>query len=315
MLEPADGRTGGPSAAVGRRPRRAPQRRAVGGRSRRAGPVGHGRAARRRGRRPLRRRQDEVAEANRIVDDEVERYRVASRARDAAPMVSALRARVEEARRRRVRPAAGEAVRPVRRRVGTGRRGDPGHGGQAAPPADRGAQGRRRTPRGASGWSRRSEPCSTSSRWPGGACGDAGRTGPLRLATRGSPLALWQAHRVAALLEAHRRRRPRWWWWRRRATAARRPPRPARRPGRLRQGGPGGGGRGPSRRRGALGQGPARPPPSSPSPGLVLAAFPERADPRDVLVGGRLDALAGRIHWSPPVRPGAGPSWPTSVPT
>ena len=44
-------------------------------------------------------REGEVAEANRIVTDEVERYRVASRARDAAPMVSALRARVEEVRR------------------------------------------------------------------------------------------------------------------------------------------------------------------------------------------------------------------------
>ena len=44
-------------------------------------------------------RQDEVAAANAIVSDEVERYRAASRARDAAPMVSALRARVEEARR------------------------------------------------------------------------------------------------------------------------------------------------------------------------------------------------------------------------
>lgn len=44
-------------------------------------------------------RQEEVADADRIVTDEVERYRVASRARDAAPMVSSLRARVEEARR------------------------------------------------------------------------------------------------------------------------------------------------------------------------------------------------------------------------
>jgi glutamyl-tRNA reductase len=44
-------------------------------------------------------RQDEVAGASRIVTDEVERYRVASRARDAAPIVSALRAQVEEARR------------------------------------------------------------------------------------------------------------------------------------------------------------------------------------------------------------------------
>jgi len=43
-------------------------------------------------------RQDEVAAAAGIVTDEVERYRVASRARDAAPMVSALRARVEAAR-------------------------------------------------------------------------------------------------------------------------------------------------------------------------------------------------------------------------
>ncbi len=43
-------------------------------------------------------RQDEVVGANRIVTDEVERYRVASRARDAAPIVSALRSRVEEAR-------------------------------------------------------------------------------------------------------------------------------------------------------------------------------------------------------------------------
>ena len=44
-------------------------------------------------------RQDEVAAATRIVTDEVERYRTASRARDAAPMVSALRSRVEAARR------------------------------------------------------------------------------------------------------------------------------------------------------------------------------------------------------------------------
>ncbi len=43
-------------------------------------------------------RQEEVEDATRIVDDEVERYRVASRARDAAPMVSALRTRAEEAR-------------------------------------------------------------------------------------------------------------------------------------------------------------------------------------------------------------------------
>ena len=43
-------------------------------------------------------RQDEVAAASGIVTDEVERYRAASRARDAAPIVSALRTRVEDAR-------------------------------------------------------------------------------------------------------------------------------------------------------------------------------------------------------------------------
>ncbi len=43
-------------------------------------------------------RQDEVAAATGIVTDEVERYRAASRARDAAPIVSALRSKVESAR-------------------------------------------------------------------------------------------------------------------------------------------------------------------------------------------------------------------------
>ncbi len=43
-------------------------------------------------------RQDEVAAATGIVTDEVERYRTASRARDAAPIVSALRSRIESAR-------------------------------------------------------------------------------------------------------------------------------------------------------------------------------------------------------------------------
>ena len=43
-------------------------------------------------------RQDEVAAATGIVTDEVERYRTASRARDAAPIVSALRSRTESAR-------------------------------------------------------------------------------------------------------------------------------------------------------------------------------------------------------------------------
>lgn len=43
-------------------------------------------------------RHEEVADAERIVADELERHRVASRARDAAPFVAALRSRVEAAR-------------------------------------------------------------------------------------------------------------------------------------------------------------------------------------------------------------------------
>ena len=44
-------------------------------------------------------RREEVAAAAAIVTEAVERYRVASRARDAAPVISALRARLEEVRR------------------------------------------------------------------------------------------------------------------------------------------------------------------------------------------------------------------------
>ena len=66
-------------------------------------------------------RQDEVAEANRIVSDEVERYRVASRARDAAPIVSALRSRVEEARQSALDRQRARRSELSRRPVGAGR--------------------------------------------------------------------------------------------------------------------------------------------------------------------------------------------------
>ncbi len=113
---------------------------------------------------------------------------------------------------------------------------------------------------------------------------------PLRLATRGSPLALWQAHRVAALLEAT-------------GTPSilvvvetvgdRRPDLPLEQLG--------GQGVFVKEVQAAVVRGEAdaalhsaKDLPSSVElsvPELVLAALPERADPRDVLVGGGLDSL------------------------
>jgi glutamyl-tRNA reductase len=47
-------------------------------------------------------RREEVTAATEIVAEEVERFRTAARARDAAPIISAMRSRVEEARRAEV---------------------------------------------------------------------------------------------------------------------------------------------------------------------------------------------------------------------
>ncbi len=131
-------------------------------------------------------------------------------------------------------------------------------------------------------------------------------TGRLRLATRGSPLALWQAQRVAGLLA-----RPGWHavaggGGDRRRPAARRAARPARRPGGLRQGGPGRGGRGATPTPPCTRPRTCPPRPSAECPGLVLAAFPERADPRDVLVGGPARHPAHRGHGGHRVGPAPG---------
>jgi len=115
--------------------------------------------------------------------------------------------------------------------------------------------------------------------------------GPIRLATRGSPLALWQAHRVAALLGA---------------VGVDAVPVVVDTEGDRRTDVPlsqlGGQGVFVKEVQAAVVRGDAdaavhsaKDLPASVElgvPGLVLAAFPERADPRDVLVGGRLEALA-----------------------
>jgi len=115
--------------------------------------------------------------------------------------------------------------------------------------------------------------------------------GPLRLATRGSPLALWQAHRVMALLAA---------------VGVDAVPVVVDTEGDRRTDVPlaqlGGQGVFVKEVQAAVARGDAdaavhsaKDLPASDElgvPGLVLAAFPERADPRDVLVGGRLGSLA-----------------------
>ena len=139
--------------------------------------------------------------------------------------------------------------------------------------------------------------------------------GVLRLATRGSPLALWQAERVAGLLAARRCRGRTGGGRHRGGPAYRRAAVTARRAGGVRQGGAGRRGPRRRRRRRALGQGPARlrrswvsrdwcwpPSPSGATPATCWSARP-----------GRRPRRPGR-RWRP-ARPGAGSNSPISGPT
>ena len=54
-------------------------------------------------------RREEVTAATEIVAEEVERFRTAARARDAAPIVSAMRSRVEDARRAEIAKQRGRS--------------------------------------------------------------------------------------------------------------------------------------------------------------------------------------------------------------
>ncbi|HTZ09133.1 MAG TPA: hydroxymethylbilane synthase [Acidimicrobiales bacterium] len=120
--------------------------------------------------------------------------------------------------------------------------------------------------------------------------GDAGAAGAVRLATRGSPLALWQARRVAHLL-ASRPGGPACELVVVRTTGDALPDVPIARLG----------GQGAFVKevqaavldgRADLAVHSAKDLPAETPPGLVLACVPERADPRDALVGATLEALA-----------------------
>ncbi len=133
------------------------------------------------------------------MSDEVERHRVDSRARDAAPVVSALRQRVESLRReelerrRQKRSSLSDAqwdeVDAATRAVVAKLLHDPTVALKEASGTPRGERLVEALPR-----------CSTSDLRPGSLMAPPARH--LRLASRGSPLARWQAERVAARLAA-----------------------------------------------------------------------------------------------------------------
>ena len=182
--------------------------------------------------------------ARALIEEELARYRTLTTAREAAPLVTALRDHAESIRRdelERVDAPTRRARRPpARRRRST----DEGDRGQAAPRSDRAAQGRVGHRKGRSSRGSAARPV---------------RPLTLRVATRGSALARWQAEHVASLLRAvdpERRRRARDRRHDRRSPPGRRHLADGRQ-GRVRQGGAGRGARRPRRHRRALGQGPA----------------------------------------------------------
>ena len=129
-----------------------------------------------------------------IIGEELERFQTDRAAREVAPLVTELRARAEQIR-------VGELARfrakldGLDRRTRRGRGAHAGHREQAAARADRAAEGRGRHRRAASCTPTRSRRSSTfdvrDADWNDRA---------IRVATRGSALARWQAERVVARL-------------------------------------------------------------------------------------------------------------------
>ena len=207
-------------------------------------------------------------------------------AREVAPLIAALHGRADEIRDTELERFAGRLERPVAQRTRSGRSARARRHRQDVVPPDGASQrrGRHRTRR----TSRRRDARSVRSV----------TTPRLRIATRGSALARWQAEHVAATADDsdatraaiedrsrphrdHRRSSSRSLdrtAWAARACSSRR-----------------------SRRRCLDGRADlavhsAKDLPSLTVDGLVLASITERADPRDVLVGARYDALPNGAH-------------------
>ena len=87
-------------------------------------------------------RQGEVAQAREIVADQLERYRIAARARGAAPVVSALRSRAEEVRRSELERHRSKLSELTEEQWDQVDAVDAGDGGQGLARADGGGEGR-----------------------------------------------------------------------------------------------------------------------------------------------------------------------------
>ena len=252
-------------------------------------------------------RRREVAAAEAILDDELERYLDASSAREVAPLVIALRERAEAVRQAELERFRAAARRPRRRPGGAVDAVDRGDSWPSCctsrPCALKDAAGIARGDRLAAALRELFELEALRHRG----------MRPLRVATRGSALARWQADHVAVLAQkaepglerrdggGRDQRRP----------PTRRPHLGTGRQGRVRQGGAGRRARGPGRRGGPLGQGPA-------------VADARRPGDRGRARAGRCRATPWSARRSPPSPPGrwwrpgrcaGGRSWPTCGPT
>ena len=233
------------------------------------------------GEQSLAQRRQEIGHVREIIAEELDRHRIERTAREVAPIITALRAHVDDVRAARARASARQARRPRPRRARGRRAAHPQHRQQGPARADGAREGRRglgarralrRRARRAVRPARRRRSRPLMPR-------------PLRVATRGSELARWQAHRVATLLGADTELVVV------STTGDQRTDVPIHAVGgtgifvkEVQQAVLDG--------RADVAVHSAKDLPASDNPdGLVLAAIPERADPRDVLVGSTLDAL------------------------
>ena len=168
-------------------------------------------------------RSREAGDAEALIAGEVERFHQRQRAVNVAPAIVALQQQAEEIRQAELQARAGPPGFAERGADGGRRGADPRPGQQVSPSAHAGAQaGRPRERRGAPGSALRDVVAAAAgagrAKLPQGSrssrkleirkaqeahvseTSEVGRTMNLRIGSRGSQLALWQANHIAALL-------------------------------------------------------------------------------------------------------------------